>query len=530
MTKWRSLLPCLAVMAMPSMAAAAPAWCAGLDAASFSASDLSYAKDPDQVLIALAKGACSSSPDANGNRSQIEAARAAWGDKLGMKESDWADVVAFAQTGERTILEFQLSTKLLGDSSPIDQYQQIKDGDKSDAFADEVYLADALEPKLTEVGRLAVVGYCLYDNFSTYGEGPGNAVRWGMCQTDLDKLDRKKLADQLRGDTAHTGAERMGIRFKAYELFGKLKDHGEKVKKLLAQDPAYKVIFDTAAAAEGEWSKLATANPKVLELTLKLEGASLAQSRRAFEGCDAETTAALQAAVAPVPAKALSGMHDDRLDMDHGFASKASAVLAQYPAIQLAAIPYMLCHPKTGKAAFLETLLGTGPGMRGPRTTAQHRILARIARKEISLDDMNTQLAIPSFSKRPYPRSKSEYGSSFGGVVKTMKASDKQIAITVEETKQTFWGCQKEDPRPHFTGYRIDGSGNVIATNDHICLKAGPVTQNNTWQPFSIEKNADTDAFVKVGTTISVVGDQVIATWSSKLAQAPAMVLGAALK
>jgi hypothetical protein len=82
-----------------------------------------------------------------------------------------------------------LSTKLLGDATPIDQYQQIKNGDNSQPWADVPYLADALESKSSEVGRLAVVDYYLKTKFSTYGEGPGNAVRWGMCGTDLKKFN-----------------------------------------------------------------------------------------------------------------------------------------------------------------------------------------------------------------------------------------------------------------------------------------------------------------------------------------------------
>ena len=91
-----------------------PTWCGS---ASFDAngSDLADLKrtDPDDVVRALAKTRCSNSPEVVPNHASIDAARQAWGKKLGMVEADWADAVAFIGNRDGNYPKVEYSTKNL---------------------------------------------------------------------------------------------------------------------------------------------------------------------------------------------------------------------------------------------------------------------------------------------------------------------------------------------------------------------------------------------------------------------------------
>jgi len=124
-----------------------PTWCgrAAFEADGGDVRDLER-REPDDVVRALAKTRCSNSPEVVPHHPQIDAARRAWGKRLGMVEADWADAVAFIDNRDGNYPKVEYSTKVLARFTPMDQWRAIRDGLETDGqqLADPVYAADAL--------------------------------------------------------------------------------------------------------------------------------------------------------------------------------------------------------------------------------------------------------------------------------------------------------------------------------------------------------------------------------------------------
>jgi len=282
-----SLMMVAAVIAVASArASAAPAWCKDADAGTPDMSDLG-SNDTRRVLHAFVAAECSPTPEVEAHRAEIEKARAAWSKKLGLSEADWADVAAYVKAHDDYSIRGDISTTDLSALTPLDQYLMINKaiGDIQGPL-DAIYTADIFEPNLSEAGRLALIEDCLKDS-------TGHEVMWAVCQDDIAHFDAWKLVDQVRGDTKHGGDLRMKVRMAAYQLPAKLKEHVEAVAALRKEDDGWSKAFDIAAKARVEWTSTAAKETKLLALVTKMESASLAQSRKLFEGCDQDTYAAL---------------------------------------------------------------------------------------------------------------------------------------------------------------------------------------------------------------------------------------------
>lgn len=506
--------------------AGVPAWCkdASFGADRYDLKDLS-ARDPRDVIITFAKATCAPTPEAEAGRAEIEKARQAWSKKLQMTEADWADAVAYAKSDYRSE-RLEYSTKNLAAFTPIDQYKAFVDGFSrpggNPAFNDPFYIADAFEHRLTEVGRFGYIQACLDLGGRSVTTIP--SVTWALCQGDIDRFDPVKFSEQLRSDTAHGGELRMSLRLRLLELPARLKDHAAAIQKLFGQDEAYKKIFDVAAKARAEWATGLGADTKLNDLALAMDTGTLSQSRKAFEGCEDKTSAALAAEIAKIPAKTFAGMKDVRMDPYKGFAAGAGPVLVKIPSVSLAAMPYILCHTKSGTADFLAAYLQDTPGYRGPRTTA----LTRIIGEKITLDDMNARLDYPTFNSRPYWRSHGTIGSA-GGVVATAKVTDDVLSVDLEKTLIKRKECIKSHTTNRISRILPDGK----IEYEEICDETGWVTHDTTWGTFKIKK--EFAPLLKKGVVFSSVGGQdkgadVVAIWPSKNAEAPSLVLGAAVK
>lgn len=514
-------------LATPAPAfAGVPAWCkdASFGSDRYDLKDLS-AKDPRDVVIAFAKAVCAPTPEAEAGAAEIEKARQAWSRKLNMTEADWADAVAYAKSDYRSE-RIEFSTKNLAQFTPIDQYKAITDGfprpGGNAPFDDPFYIADALDNHLSEVGRFGYILECLKLGGQSVTTIP--SVTWALCQGDIDRFDAAKFADEVRSDTAHGGELRMAMRLRLLELPAMLKDHAAAVAKLFAKDEAYKKVFDVVAKARAEWAAGVGANTKLIELAQALDTGALSQSRKAFEGCEDKTAAALAAEVSRIPAKAFAGMKDIRDDPFKGFAAGAGPVLMAIPAVSLASMPYILCHAKSGTADFLAAYLQDTPGYRGPRTAAISKVMA----EKIVLDDMNARVEYPPFGSRPYSRSHGSIGSA-GGVVATSKVADDVLAVDLEKSLVKRKECIKSHRTNRISRILPDGK----IEYEEICDETGMVTHDTTWGTFKIKK--DYAPLLKKGVVFSSVnshdkGADVIAIWPSKNAELPSQVLGAAVK
>jgi hypothetical protein len=498
-----------------------PTWCGS---ASFDAngSDLADLKrtDPDDVVRALAKTRCSNSPEVVPNHASIDAARQAWGKKLGMVEADWADAVAFIGNRDGNYPKVEYSTKNLAQLTPMDQWRAIRDGLEADGkpFADPLYAADALHGQLTEVGRLAFLEWCLQQSVEHASVG-----HWAICQPDADQWDFTRFAAQLRSDTAHDGGTKMLLRFRAAALAKRLEEAAAKRTKLFEQDATYKQLFEVAAKARTAWSKGVGADTKLLALVQAMESATFAGSRKQLAGCEQTTSEALAAAVATIPAKSFAGMADVRDNPFEGFAHAAGPVLVKTPTVNLAAIAFVLCH-KTATADWLRATLQQVPGVRGPRSAA----LTALYDEKFEFDDVNArQPRYPDVGSRPYARSGGSI-SSAGGVVAKVTMEKDHATVSLKKTTAKRLACVQSKPTNRLSRIRADGT----LEYESICLKSSVVTYDTTWADFEI--NPAHAPLLKPGVVFSsVYGEKfadVVAIWPTANATNPSKVLDAQLK
>lgn len=299
----------------PAVASAGnPAWCKKVEGG-FSGDSAKHVRDPDLTAAARAaiSESCKAENEAYGSgqkalHADVDKARAELSAKLGMVEADWADGVAWEDNRSSSI---ELSAKTLDALTPIDQYAAMTGDWKSDP----VFTADALEPKLTETGRLGLLKWCVKQSAVTHESDP--LLSWAVCAYDVEHFDVKKLYGELKSDTAHPANVRFAVRLVAAQMATEqLPKLLADEKKLFAKDASYKKPFDDTLKARDEWQKTVGANAKLLALAGKMDGGVWFHSRSAMEGCEAETAAALAAAVSKIPAKSFANMFD-ALDHKH---------------------------------------------------------------------------------------------------------------------------------------------------------------------------------------------------------------------
>src|SRR3569623_1584750 len=162
-----------------------PAWCKDASADEPRMSDMG-SKDSADVLKAFVAAECHPIAEVEAHRADIEKARAAWSKRLGMAEDDWADAVAYVNLGNDHP-KADLTTKKLLDLTPLDQWIAMGNANSdSQGGMDAFYVADIFDAKLSEVGRLKLIGDCIRSD---------SAIRWESSQVDIDKLDFTKMYD-----------------------------------------------------------------------------------------------------------------------------------------------------------------------------------------------------------------------------------------------------------------------------------------------------------------------------------------------
>ncbi|HSD86230.1 MAG TPA: hypothetical protein VLB44_01905, partial [Kofleriaceae bacterium] len=214
----KSVVVALGLLGPGIAVAAPPAWCK--DAKFGETSDLGdlKASEPDRVDYAIktvVKATCKPEASIANRAGDVEKRRQQLSGELGMTDADWADAVAFTNADGASD-EIAVSTKDFATMTPLDQYQVIWEGLSTaggNRFDDFNYLADAFEPSLTEVGKLAYIKKCIANKSTSSTD---DAVQFAMCQADIDGLDLAKFGAQLRGDTAHNAAQRMHVRISLY--------------------------------------------------------------------------------------------------------------------------------------------------------------------------------------------------------------------------------------------------------------------------------------------------------------------------
>ena len=524
----------LAAMAFATEAGAGiPAWCNGLGDTRINASgtikNTLEDEDPRNALSNLVARICRPEPDDKEHVDEFEAARKKWSARLDLTDADWADVAEYATLGVRVGGEVDLLVRPGEDASQarrhawssfdaLDQWAWIaRDmGESGSLTLDHNYLVDALGAKLTEVGRLAYIRGCIQSR---------NPVQWAMCQGDIDRLDVKKLAAELRANKDYGGHEKTRVPIAVDDHKRLLVEHAAKVKKLIASDAGYAKMFEAAQATRKEWEGRYQTDAASIDLAAQMDDARATHSRKAFAGCEDKTWAAWKTAVATVPAKKYEGMHEDRAN-GKAFIDTAIAPITTNPKTYLASIALVTCMTvgqEQAKPDVLIRMLGKElqywPGFRGPRTATESAILTA----GITLDDREAKIEYPVQS-RPFGRHDVDLSGGGEGVIAKLKPSGK--TVTVEFKKQMVKQVQCAETKRTNRVTQILSNGTLIY--ELICLRNETVTVNKASDPVTV--NARYLEGVQPGMHVLVTEDVATAVWAKPGAATPTMVFGVPLK
>ena len=502
------LSSCAVIMSFAGRAEAEPAWCAPVQGKLMHASlqDALTSSDPRTAIPGIVTALCHAKPGSEESQRgrEVEAARQRIMKRLAMLESDWPDAAVWAAEHQGKLMS---TTGLDVDAkkawtalTPIEQLVTISRADDSSS-----YVADALGAKLSEVGRFAYVLDCLRVR--------RGVVDWAMCQGDLDQLDRKKLAAELRTSAGSTGYERMALRIDVLELDDKLRAHAAAVKDALAKEPGYQAVFAAAAAGRAIWAKT---DPKLHELVTAMDDARITNSRRLYAGCADTTWPALRTAIAAIPASKLSP--GDAETRRH---ERAMGAIANDPNAYLAALAYVQCTGESGGllVRWLADAMNRWPGFRGPRTTA----LTTIMNAGIELDDRSARLEFPSVSNSWLGGNGSSKGGGRGKVAKVDKQG-KTAVITFSPKLETFTYCASRKSSNKIVQIRSDG----VLVYESWCTSHKQATENQASKPQTVD--VQYLAGVKPGVFVEVVDDVVLYVWPSGKATVPSHVAGVEVK
>ncbi len=498
------------VVAAGNPASADPEFCKtpGVDQLIISGGvDDALGDDPSRALTNLVAASCGKAGGEGTKRAgELASARGKWSKRLDLTEAEWADVAAWSthNAAQRNSPSLRYDAKQAWSTyDAIDQYANLRHGQ-----VDAHYLADALGTRLTETGRLGYLARCLASR--KVGE-------WAICDHDTTVLDGKQLAGELRASTKHDGYERIVIRLELDRLRTRLAEHTATMKQLAAKDPGYAKLFALAADAHAQWAAKSP-DAALLDTVLAMDDARATNSTKAFEGCDERTWAALQTAIAAIPAKQFANLKDDR---DVPFLIGAVGVVINDPRGYLAANAHYTCK-RAGKRDVLNRFLGGAmqrwPGFRGPRTAAHTAMLTAA----VALDDRDAKVEYPEVRRMWFDGSESTSGGGRGVVSATKPGGATTVVEFVPKLRKeqvcTDW---KDTNRISM----ISASGTVYY--EYNCLKYGTITVNDAPKPQTV--NARYAAGSKPGSTVSILEDVVAGAWP-KPGAAPSAVFGIPVK
>lgn len=472
--------------------------------------------DPRDALFSIVVKMCRPDEESAGSQKQLEAARKKWSVRLDLTDEDWRDVAAWAglafseRNSNDVAAARDLDTRPWSSFDAIDQWVWlIRPGDHGLA-GDHHYLADAFGPKLTEVGRLGYIRNCINDK--------AGAVMWAMCQGDIDQLDLKKLAGELRSNTKYPKWERHRIRLSLYALKIRLVRHAEKIKKLIGEDPGYAKLFEVAAAARKEFDTHYKTDAELIEVVSQMDDARITNKRSAFAGCEDKIWPMWKAAAATIPAKKFETDHDKYGDL------VAKPILG-IPAGYLASVALVTCMAGNDEKGEVNPLgrvllkdLSSWPGFRGPRTAVE----STLATAGITFDARDAKVDYPQVMRSFGRDGKVAHRAT--GVIGKLKPSGDTVGVEFKQAMVTETRCDDFKTTNRIIQFRLDGS----PMYETICLKNKTVTLNSADAPQTV--SARYVAGVKPGMFVIVEGDVITGVWAKSTSTAPIFVYGVPVK
>lgn len=491
-----------------------PAWC-GTDTDSFGGSDPRSAvkqKDPRDAVEELVKNICD--PDDEGKQmyKELLAAQKKWSATLDMTDADWKDAVEFATAqgsdqGAAGFYNQYPRDKALSAFDAIEQYKFFESNDQAP------YYADALGPKLTEVGRFGVIRWCI-------GQA-GAAGTMAVCKPDVDKFDWKKIAAEARTVSAAPGYERMMIRFWAYYVQDKVAEFEKKAQELIDKDEAYAKLFKFADPIHKDWESRYTSDSYITALAS--DDARMSGSRKAFADCDTKAREAWNKAVGKLPAKTFEG-----ITADPGvklWAEGAIEVAVNDRDVYLASVSLINCKMRDRDPDLMGKMLSRAmaytPGFRGPRTES----LRAMVEANLVPDSKSETIDFPSSRRDWFETNQSRGGGEWGEgeVAKLSPNKDGTTTITFSAKWEKQTSCTKSRETDHFLGF--DTAGRPYYRT--ICLQETTEKINTAHDP--VKAKDSTLAAVKKGMVIEVDDGEVVNVFAKK-GKSPVAVFGVEVK
>ena len=372
------------------------------------------------------------------------------------------------------------------------------------------YIADALDDKLTALGRFGYVGRCLDGNDST-------VVDWAICQPDIDALDPAKVVAEIDADQAHAG-DHAGLKAALDALRPELAERATKVKAAIDKDDAYKKMFEIAAQVRRD-----AKGGGLRDLALALDDARVTHSRKALAGCEDKVWPAWVSAVSAIPAKSFSLVYKDFATQVH---DNEAATVVGTPDGYLAAVALTSCFKKDQLVSYVRRALFFWPGFRGPRDAAQLAMM----QAGLELDDRDEKLTWPSIDRRELLTGDNNAGiegSNGAGrapLVSLTPAGDK-THVVFGPTKTKGVKCVDYRAGKHLS--RIEPDGRLVY--EGTCYKYVDIVITSS-PPKPIDTRAKYTTGMKPGMYAGFVDDALLDATAGPAAKVPSVVFGAPVR
>ena len=491
-----------------------PAWCKQPSDREYSAD----ASDDPRDNVARVVAGCGPHAGAAWDKAYAEYSK-----QYVMNDADWAAAAEWNESSGRSnsVTAYKPVATTFATLSPVDQYllfAQVMN--PAQGSFDAIYLADALEPNLSQAGRVGFLLNCVNEDVYDF------PVYWAICQEDAAAIDVAKLADEIRNDKTQPAVARTAAKLSMWKTLAKVKASDAKYADLIKKDDAYKKLVDVATKGRADWVKQLGDKKDLLALAQQVDSATYFHSKKQFAGCEEPARKRLAEAAATIPAKSLGGFDDAKVTQwDKTFAGMVGPILAASPQMNVAMTAYALCLPTTATAGWFAESLREIPGFRGPRDAA----FDAITLEKFELDDTKAkEIQKPKPASRPYDRM-GEMARSYGGVVAKLKPDGDHVVVSEPKSSVTTEDCVSWHETNKIQGW--DTAGRLVYQS--VCTKTSAVKHDTT--PSDDKISAATAVGLKPGMRFEYIGGyndtnaDIVATWP-KGAKLPGTLLGGKIK
>ena len=510
-------------------------WCAGISENQGHVTDggdkFLFNSDADDIanngsLYDVALASCgNTSSSTTAFDSQLAATRTRWSKRLELGDADWKDVAAYTtlEQSDRQnngIEQISVTKRTYESLTPLEQFSVVEHGMEAGDGArikGDAWIADVLGAHLSESGRLAFLEKCIYAT---------DAVEMARCAPDAAAFDGHKVFAEMHADTsANGGGARVEVRLMADNMRREIPKFQARVAALVKKDPAYGKVFELANQTAKQWSAMYAAHDPNVDLALQMDDAFVTNSRKAYEGCAAQTRDAWLKAISAIPAKRFAKIYDDPEGTKY-FERQGLPAALQNPDAYLAGFAMLLC----AHDAKDETLRALGAriaaasqrwaGNRGPRGA----IVSAVTAAEPQFDDRDTELKQPE-EYREWMRAGDDHtlGGGIGGIAK-VTAKGTKLHIEFVQKEGTEDACAEGSFSHGIEAIRDNGT-----IQYHYNCKKWKTVKTKTGSP-PIDLDASFAGGLKVGMRASIVDGVVDAAWPNMKSDTPVIVFGAAVK